>query len=796
MKKLKIFILCIIFICILNLNLIYTQANANEKYVVQAGVFQSQYNANKVYDLLIKNELPAYKEEKDKIWIYIGPYEDKLKANIALNNLPKLGIDGYVKKIIIRESNTTTNNSLEQNLYKVAGVTKEIEAKNYHLNEDITIDGIFGSHTFFVDINKYWEVKDNSYLELIFSQSQIKNYRNSTLTIEVNNSPIYSVLLYDKGVNKEKIRVPIPLDKIQQGFNEVKIKVYHRITDEPCTDIINPGNWIVFHKDSYVHIEFAEKNDSLSLKEYPYPYLKETNNNPLNNMIVIPDNFSSNEVNAAMVLAANFGQRYPYSKLDINISRFSEAVNKDKSNIIYIGNKDNTPKEILDLLSQEEINLSLNNALIKELGSPYNSNYKMLIILSNDKKSSQQAVKALSNDNNIAQMDKSYQFIPNILKMDEESPKESEYIYLKDMGYSNVKLEGIFYQKATFGVNIPKSWIVKEGSLLHIDMRYSEVLNFERSVLTVYLNDVPIGSKKLDYETANNDGFDIEIPKEVKENDYYNIKIVFYLELDSQDCNYRRDSNSWAYISNESYLYLPHEKRNDSFFENYESPFITDKRFNDLMIVVPRSPSSYEMSIVGSIASALGRNVNSLDDIEALIFDGDTNQFKDKNLIIIGTPIKNSIIKSMNDKLHIKFDKEFQRFISNERITLLDDYNNDLASLQLLKSPFDESKKALIITATKDQGLSWAKEFLTDFQLINELRGNAVIIGKSGNVQSNYYGIPDDKKEEKPIKEQEDKKKDIKKIISNKQIRNYIIFITAILCFIIVSSILIMRKKK
>jgi hypothetical protein len=776
---------------------------ANEKYVIQAGVFKNRFNADKVYNLLVKNNFPAYKRQKDKIWVYVGQYDDKLEAEKALSKIKKLGINGYVKKIY-----STVNSNITNNVSVVPKTPKievkndsEIQSKNYHLNNDVTIKGIFGSYTFFINVDKYWEIKNNAYLELIFSQSQIKNYKNSTLTIEINNFPIYSVLLYDKGVNRERIKVPIPLDKITEGYNEIKIKAYHRITDEPCSDIINPGNWIVFHKDSYVHIEFIEKPDSLSIIDYPYPYLKESKNKPIDNVIIVPDNYYSHELNAAMILAANFGQRYPYTKFDTNVLKFSEATNKNNSNIIYIGSKDNTPQEILSLLSHEEINSISDKALIKELKSPYNSNYKILLILSNNDESMLKAVKALSNDKMISQMDKSYQFIPNKISIDAENTPESEYIYLEDLGYSNIKLEGIFYQKATFGVNIPKDWIIQEGALLHIDMRYSEVLDFDRSLLTVYLNDVPIGSKKLYYENANNDVLEIKIPKEVKDNDYYNLEIVFYFELNSQDCDYRRDINSWAYISNSSYLYLPHDKRKDSFFENYESPFIKNKKFNDLLIIVPEDMNSYEMTVVASIVSALGRNVNSLENIEVTTLKEDTDKFKDKNLIIIGTPDRNDLIKDINERLYIKFDKNFSQFLSNEKITLLDDYNNNLSSLQLIKSPFDESKKALIVTATKDEGLNWAKDFLTDFELVDRLKGNAVVIDKSANIQSQYYGVVNDEQKDRQMDRQDDKdkintKKYITKMIASKQVRNYIIFVISILSFIIISSILIMRRRR
>lgn len=796
-----IFVLCIIFFLniniIFNFNAWYTYGNTNEKYVIQVGVFENQFNASQVYNLLIKNKFPAYMRQQDKIWVYVGQYDNKAEADRVLKKIQQIGLEGYVKKVY-GNTKQSIGDKINSDYPKEIKSNEQRKSKNYHLNNDVTINGIFGNYSFFININKHWRI-ENAYFELIFSQSQIKNYKNSAITVEINNIPIYSTLLYDKAVNKERIKISIPLDKINDGFNEIKIKCYHRITDEPCADIINPGNWIVFHKESYIHIEYNEKQDTLSLMDYPYPYLNESNNNPINHMIIVPDKYQSYILNAAVILAANFGQRHPYVKFDINISKFSDAADKNKKNIIYIGNKDNTPKEILSLISDEELNLISSKALIKEVNSPYNSNYKMLLILSNDVASMLKAVKVLSNNKLISQMDKSYQWISGTMDISTEEASESEYLTLENLGYSNMKLEGIFYQRSSFGINIPKDWKIREGALLHIDMRYSEVLNFDRSLLTVYLNDVPIGSKKLYRDNAHNDIWEIQIPKELKDSNYYNLEIVFYFELDSQECNYRRDSNSWAYISNKSYFYLPHDKRTDSYFENYESPFIKNKEFNNVLLIVPENLSSQEMSIIKSIVAALGRNVNSLENIEIKTPKEAENKLKNKNLIIIGTPNRNPLLKEINDRLHIKFSKDFSKFLSNEKITLLEDYNQNLSSLQLIQSPFDESKTALIVTAIKDEGLNWVKEFLTEFNLVNRLKGNAVVIDKYANIQAVYYGISNQNQQNENINSKNDiinERQDIKKLITNKQMRNYIIFIISVLSFIIISSIVIMRKNR
>ena len=148
------------------------------------------------------------------------------------------------------------------------------------------------------------------------------------------------------------------------------------------------------------------------------------------------------------------------------------------------------------------------------------------------------------------------------------------------------------------------------------------------------------------------------------------------------------------------------------------------------------------------------------------------------------------MIKSINKDLHIKFNERFDRFVSNEKITILDEPSSNLASIQLIKSPYNKEKKILVVTATKQEGLEWAKKYLSDFELIRKIKGNAVIINESGDTYSKYYGVVDQ------TKIIEEKKSNGEKIIYSSQIRNYIIFIVFILLFIVVTLVVLIRKHK
>ncbi|QEK12841.1 cellulose biosynthesis cyclic di-GMP-binding regulatory protein BcsB [Crassaminicella thermophila] len=795
MKKIIVVWLIIFLLNPLGYFTAYGYAETNERYTIQIGAFKAENNADKTYNKLIQNGYAAYKIKSNLIKVYVGNYKTREEAVNVLRDIEKIGINGIVIRKNFDMILPNDKNISSKPIKSINEYFSKTNEKNYRFfDNDVHIEGVYGSYISFFTVDKYWKIEDGNYMELILSQSDIEKCINSTLTIYINNYPIYSTRLQNKKKNREVIKVRIPIEYIREGFNEVKIRTYSRISTTPCLDEINPANWIVYHKESYIHIAFREKIDENSLKEYPYPYLKESKELPVNSLIIIPDDFKNEHLKAAMLLSTNFGQKQAFKNLDIKIEKFSDSKDKDKNNIIFIGSSNNLPNEISLLLTTEEKEHIKKEALIKEVNSPYNKNFKMLLILSDDYKSIIKAVKSLTVEDMVMQMKKNTQFISKNLDIVKKNQKVSDYISLKDMGYSDVFIEGLFRQNAKFGINIPKNWIIQDDAKLYLKMRYSQILNFDKSVMTVYINNIPIGSKRLSYENANDDVFEITIPKDVKDSTYYDLKVTFYLDIEGVECDTRLDSNSWVYLSNESFLYLPHSNRKDSFFEYYSSPFIQNNKFNDLLMVLSEKPSSEEISIAGNIMAFLGHETNDLDDFEVITADEYNNTYKDKNMIVIGLPKENRLIDNMNKNMHIKFNEDYTKFLSNEKITLLEDFDSKVATIQLIKSPYNHDKKVLVITSMKNEGLGWAKKYLTDFNLIVKLKGNATIIDELGNVFCKYYGKSIENQIE--IKERNIEHKNIPKEIFTSKLKYFTIFLIVTLTIIIIISIFLIRRKK
>ncbi|ENK1243293.1 cellulose biosynthesis cyclic di-GMP-binding regulatory protein BcsB [Clostridium botulinum] len=665
------------------------------------------------------------------------------------------------------------------------------KSKNFRIEKDINMEGVFGSNVFFFNIDRDWKV-DNIYLNLIFTESELLDKTQSSLTVYINNSPAYSMKVGDKKKYKENIKINIPKDKLIHGYNEVKIKIYSRISEKPCTDDVNSGNWFIIHKGSYVHVDFKDREDTKTLKEFPFPYLKDSDENPANSMIIVSDDFSKEEITSAMMLCSNFGSKRKSDNVNVKVYKISEANLKNKLDIIFIGNKSNTPKEFLALLSKEEIDRIDKDAIIKEVTSPYNSNKKLLLLISNNEKNIIKASKLLCSKDYMKQVDKDTIIIND--SMDVEDIKEEKWnkVVLSDLGYDNVILKGPFKQEATFNLNIPKDRFIKEGSKIVINNRYSKNIDFDRSLITVYINDNPVSSKKLNSKNADNDSFEINIPKDIRNTSNYEIKVVFNLEIKDLFCTFREEENPWAYILNSSYIYTPYKEGRNAVFENYPNPFISNGEINNLTLVLSDNITSKELNFAGNIMTNIGHDLNNNNGELSVVSAKDlSSKLKKNNLIFIGTPSANSAIKNLNNNLHIKFNKNFSGFLSNEKMKFFQDYGGELASIQLIESPYNKDNNAMIVTSTDTKDLVLAQKYLSDISLVKSLKGNGITIDRDGTINYSYFGDKYDKEE------QEDSNiSKFKNISLNSNIKNLLIFFIFIMFILVVGAILFIRKYK
>lgn len=632
---------------------------------------------------------------------------------------------------------------------------KKSYVKKETINNDVIFKGVFTSHSIYFNIEKWWSI-ENVEAEIKLSINQLVDLtKDSYITFNINGVPFYSYkIVYNPNQEIQSLKVSIPKDNLKEGINEFKIDGYSRITDKPCTDDINNANWIVIKKQSQININYKEKLVDNSIMNFPYPFLKSNQNDSQITQIVIPDNYTDNHLEKALLISAYLGKEDKSNFYKGELVKYSDLKKQNnENNIIFIGSNKSLPAEINNLFKDiNNIDLS-NSALIKLGNSPYKGNTensKLMLIISDKEEYYLKAIKFLMNKEITTQISSDTFIIDDSLKEETQVKDLENRITFESLGFTHIQFKGPFRRTGTISYFLPKNKAIASGAKIKLNFRYSENLDFNRSLVTIYINDIPIGSKKLEKENVASDELEVQIPTDVINSNYIEVKIAFDLEAIGSYCEIRQEEMPWAIVNGSSYINLETKDLTGYFFNKYPSPFIIDGKFNELLFSVPDNLNSNELINLCRVFALMGKEIKyNNGSFEVSRYSNLNGREKNKNLIIYGTPDSNNIIKDLNESLWFKYADNYKFFIGNEKLYLTEPFNSKIASFQLDISPYNSQKAMLVVTSPSKDVLLDSLAYLGDSSKIDKLIGDSAIVDGYGNLRTFKFK----KDEEKPVYE-------------------------------------------
>lgn len=601
-----------------------------------------------------------------------------------------------------------------------AAPPETLQYKNFTFGNDVNLKGVFSSHSMYFDANKYLQVKSLN-ADIYFNISQlVSSVKYATITFSLNGSNFYSApLSYKTGQDTQNLKISVPLRLIKSGSNQLKIETYCRISDKPCIDDVNNANWITIYGNSSLSMGFSYKSVTNNISEFPYPY---------STVIAVPDNYTESELSAAFMLQSYFGNQSEDEDYNGVVMKYSK-VPKDE-NTVYIGAIKSFPSDVKKLYSQLENQNYSDNAVIRKSGT-------ITAVASENGDMLEKAVKLLMNKNLLSQLNSDTFILGKNIDEERKPFEQSSRLTFENLGLDTIQLKGPFRQSASVQYALPKNRVLSQGSKIKLFMRYSQNLDFNRSLLTVYLNGIPIGSKKLYKDRCNGDEVELSIPHDIKKSNYLDINMAFDLEMPGSFCQFRQEEMPWAVVTGDSNIYIPNNKVEFYSFDTYPQPFISDGKFNDTAIVVPDNLSENDIEGISRMFSYMGKDMNyNSGNLSVVKSSNFSKVYYNKNLIVYGTPENNTVVKTLNSKLWFKYNSSYNSFQGNEKLYLLKPYASNIASFQFDISPYNTERAILMITSPKQDILSRSIRFLYSSKQVLKLTGDSILIDNLGNVKT------------------------------------------------------------
>lgn len=656
---------------------------------------------------------------------------------------------------------------------------------------DRVFDGVYGSQSVYFQVPDYWKV-NRAAVEVHVRLSPMLIDVPASLTVQLNGTPVDSVQLdYAQGV-QQTIAVSLPVEELQQSYNSVTLTGFAQIYDEEgCLDEFSGANWVVIQADSFVQVDYDLREPTCQIAQYPYPLLSTADETGERMAVVIYEGASSDELTAAIWVRAGLSQ-HVQGEDRIQLIYYSQYEGSGQSAVV-IAPYDQLPAEQKNALQAAGIaaeHLEDGAAIWMEA---LEGGGARMWITSRNTGCLPEAAQLLMDESRLSQ-EKGTMALVHLGSADalkNAADTAGDDIKLADWTGSGAGLEfrGSFRQEQTVYPAGTARYLLGQDDSMTFSFRYSENLDFNRSLFTVYVNGNPIASKKLERDRAAGDTLTCYIPEDLNGALLDSITFSFDLEIEDLYCTMRLDEMPWAYLSGDSTLTLTNSNRGGLSFEITPWPFVKAGLADHLLFVVPDNACKEELALLGQLASLYGMSMEPYGQMQAVYSSElDSRNAEGWNIILLGTYQNQPLLAQINGTLPFSISEDGQKFSGNSQFVFSDVYAETVGALELFPSCWGgENSAMLAAVAPNATGLSNLADYLAVLENRERLEGDAVLVDTGLEMRA-FTFLDDGVAEEYPTLRQ--------RLQQNKESVQFAIASTAAMGLMLLASVLILIRAR
>lgn len=619
--------------------------------------------------------------------------------------------------------------------------------------ENLVLKGPFDAGGFGFTIPANWKLSAGTELDVKYSVSfntgvlsnpNVVVTGGGALSILLNNQLLQTIPLSKTG--EDEIRFTIPSSAFESQRNDDLNVLWFSLESYDSCDVVGESTTVYIYPTSFLTLPHSSTKPSTDLLNFPRPIYQNSFSQD-SALIVVPDQPSQAELQAALTTAAGFG-KLSQNNLLLDLTTISGLKNKelDKNHLIFVGSSSSLPD-----LSGLNLPLPVTNGkfqipdekpdagIVEMVDSPWSDGpHVVLIVSANSDQGIIKAAQAVSTGilrpnrvNNLSIVDQ-VNTLP--LSADLAQPVDRT---LSDLGYPVRVFEGWGRDLESYVFSIPPGVLVSTDSYFELVYGHSSLLDYDNSQIVVYLNDQPIGSVRLSDETAALPKNKIKfiIPASLVTPGENRLDVIVNM-TPVDECAPQDIQGLWVNIWPESILHLPQiavssDPLATRDLANYPAPFSYDPILSSTAFVLERQDSESWRNAIKIAQRLGGESTGQLIALKA--FYGDelaSSDRSDYNLLIVGRPSQLPVVMDMNPELPAPFDLGVD--IADEsnsfRVTFLIPPDSPMGYIEMLQSPWNTNNVVLAILGNTNQGVNWATTALTDSTLNWKLGGNFAVI--------------------------------------------------------------------
>ena len=604
----------------------------------------------------------------------------------------------------------------------VAPAQPDLSVHQESFSGDYAMKGLFSSFTESFSAGD-WNISEAK-LTLRFAVTPLVRQEVSDFTVSFNGQRFYSSRIPLTKGQQQTIEIPLPVEQIKSGSNSLLVETYLRTTEsDPCSEDVSQSSWMSVSRDSFVTLRYTSLAKIDTVADF---YRQFTSIDALENRqsaVYVASALQESELTAASWVLSGVSKNAAmfYENLELLYDSQNSAF---RPYSVYVCGYAKLPPRLAGLLSAEQKQAAEKGAVLA-LVRP-TPDQAVLVVTGADSAALVNAGRLFGNADYITQTSSLWRPVTAKETVTFQQEEEGTTQKLTETG---TMLNGPFHQEQTYFIRGAGNRILDPGSQVDLVFRYSENLDFNRSLVTVYLNDMPIGSKKLTKQGAQGDTARFYLPVDVEIYGNFNLKVAFDLEIPDLYCTMRQEEMPWAYVTSDSTVTLVSKDSPYLLLEYYPEGFLEDGAMNHLTFVLPDQPQQSELTVLGKTAVAMGRYTQNNSGTMRACTVSEMGNLANENIISIGRFERNAIAQKYRDQMFFRFSEDGSRIVSNEKLQIEPGYGATLGTIQLLNSPYQKENRALLlVTGVTDESMLRAAEYISNSQELWKLKGDGFLV--------------------------------------------------------------------
>lgn len=593
-------------------------------------------------------------------------------------------------------------------------------------NDTATLSGKSVQTNMYFTKMDYWTVKKATF-NFNYQISQLASRDTSDITVSINGVKFDSFRPQAKtGEQTETITIPLNLLK---GQNELEIN--GQILNQAGThyDLAQtPANWLTIEGGSNVNFEYDLKEADNTVHSFYDHFSGQDTIAHQKSRIVLPNQPTAGELTAGMI-ALSGESRVITTQIDqIPVKRLKNMAAQQQDYIMVVAQYKQLPQRFKKQISAKAI---ANHGVIK---TDYTNGKHYLIVTAPTASLLKQTARFVANQELMRETNKATETVGSDTATFTSSLQDNSGV--KQLATTSTTVTGVGHHETSYLVSLPNDRSNADGTTIQLHLRYSQNLNFKRSLVTASINNQTIGSQKLSLTHTNGDTFVAHVPRGMALGNTFTVRVAFDLEM-KDHVQSDNTATPWAEVSDRSKIHVKSEKSNDLLFTNYPTLFIKNETYNDLAVVIPKHLDGNDFKTLTNVFNLIGNFAKSnTGSIQFYTKTPSKQVLAHHNVIVVGTPQNNALVKQLNHKLYFQYNRNFKRLISNEKLSIERDYGKTIGTAQLLRSPYNSKRGLLVVTGANTNATYLASTQINFQKNIRQFTGDAIVV----DANNSHYG--------------------------------------------------------